>query len=426
MTLSKPRPPYSAGSDSAAASASVPASTPPSATGSTPASASASVCTSGKPTSAQTRAAVTLGEHVRGQLHRMCGAAGLTDSGDSSGLPLLDLLDLLGPTARRPLGAGPPSPSFVCDDHSPVEFSLAFSAGSPVALRLLVEPGCAATTLGERGRLGLHALEALAARRGFPTEPVRRVEDLFLPPVVDGSFALWCAMDLRPDRSAGIKVYLNPRAHGRERSAYVTQEALDRFGFGRAWPALRERSMARGPDRDEILFFALDLGGWDTPRVKVYVARHDITAAEAHTASGLLPGEPAVRVDEFCRTMGGDVARFAHRPLVSCLSYTERDPMHPCGHTVHVPVRDYAPDDEVARDRAVAVLRRYGMDAGVIDSAWAAMTSRRPRDGVGLIAYVSLVQSTWQPPRVNVYFSPEAYTVHPPRASDRAQEGWVR
>ncbi|MFE5759425.1 hypothetical protein ACFQ7M_18415 [Streptomyces massasporeus] len=31
-------------------------------------------------------------------------------------------------------------------------------------------------------------------------------------------------------------------------------------------------------------------------------------------------------------------------------------------------------------------------------------TSRRLRDGAGLIAYVSLVQSTWQPPRVNVYF----------------------
>ncbi|MFE1943280.1 tryptophan dimethylallyltransferase family protein [Streptomyces massasporeus] len=380
---------------------------------------------SGRTSPPAPRTTVTLGEHLRGQVRRMCGAAGFAARGDDSGRALSDLLDLLGPAAHRPLEAGPPSRSFVCDDHSPAEFSLAFSAGSPVSLRLLVEHGCSASTLEENGRLGRQALEALAARRNFSTEPVRRVEDLFFPSARDGRFALWCAMDLRQDLAAGIKVYVDPQAHGRERSAQVAQEALNRFGFGRAWPALRERAMPRGPDRDEILFFALDLGSWHTPRVKVYVAHHDITVAEALTVSRLLPGEPAERVGEFCRLVAGDPERFVHRPLVSCLSYTERHRTHPSGYTVHVPVRDYAPDDEVARDRAVAALRRHGMDPGAIDSAWAAMTSRRPRDGVGLIAYVSLVQSTWQPPRVNVYFSPEAYAVRPPRATNRVQEGWA-
>jgi hypothetical protein len=144
------------------------------------------------------------------------------------------------------------------------------------------------------------------------------------------------------------------------------------------------------------------------------------------TVSSVLPGAPEEHAVEFCRAMGGDPVRFAHRPLVSCLSYTGRDSTHPSGYTVHVPVRDHAPDDGVARDRAKAVLRRYGMDSDVIDAAWAAMTSRHPRDGVGLIAYVSLAQSTWQPPRVNVYFAPEAYAVRPPRAADREQEGRAR
>ncbi|MFI8893811.1 tryptophan dimethylallyltransferase family protein [Streptomyces paradoxus] len=374
--------------------------------------------------SAENPAPVTLGEQVRGQLRRMCGAAGF--AGDGSGLPLFDLLDLLGPAAGRPLGAGPPSPSFVCDDHSPVEFSLAFTAGSPVALRLLVEPGCAADTLEENGRLGRQAVEALAALRDFSTEPLRRVEDLFFPPVMQGSFALWCAMDLRQDLTAGVKVYVDPQAQGRELSSPVTEEALNRFGFGRAWPVLRERVLQRGPGRDEIRFLALDLGRWHTPRVKVYVAHHDITAPQMRTVHGLLPGAPADEAVEFCRAVGGGDGRFAHRPLVSCLSYTGRDVTHPSGCTVHVPVRDHVPHDGIARDRARAVLRRYGMDPGVIDAAWAAMTSRQPRDGVGLIAYVSLVRSTWQPPRVNVYFSPEAYAVRPPRTADHAHEGWAR
>jgi DMATS type aromatic prenyltransferase len=370
-------------------------------------------------TSAEAVTGVTLGEHVGGQLRGVCRAAGFADPDGVGEVPLLDLLDLLGPAARRPLGAGPPSPSFVCDDHSPVEFSLAFTAGSETAVRVLAEPGCTAATLEENGRLGLRALEALASRRAFSTEPVRRVKDLFFPAAVHGPFALWCAMDLRQGRPPGIKVYVNPQAHGRERAAPVVEEALSRFGFGRAWRALRERATPRGPERDEILFFALDLGRWQAPRVKVYVAHHDVTATEVHAVSGLLPGDRAGRVDEFCRVVGGDPGRFAHRPLVSCLSYTERDMEHPSGYTVHVPVRDYARDDGVARKRAAAVLRRHGMDATVIGRAWSAMTSRRPSDGVGLIAYVSLVRSTWQPPRVNVYFSPEAYEVRPPRGTRR-------
>ncbi|WP_432118793.1 tryptophan dimethylallyltransferase family protein [Streptomyces sp. bgisy032] len=380
----------------------------------------------GKTAPAEAPAAVTLGEHLRDQLRRLCGAAGFADSGRGSGRPLFDLLDLLGAAAGRPLRAGPPSPSFVCDDHSPAEFSLAFTAGGPVAVRLLVEPGCAAGTLEENGRLGRRALEALAARRGFSTQPVDRVADLFFPPVMRGSFALWCAMDLRHDLPPGVKVYVDPRARGRERSAEVVEEALRRCGFGGAWPALRDRAMPRGPDRDEILFFALDLGGWDTPRVKVYVAHHDFSAAEMDEVSHLLPGEPAGRAGEFCRAVGGGPGRFGHRPLVSCLSYTERDREHPSAHTVHVPVRDYARDDGVARDRAVAVLRHHGMDPRVIGPAWDAMTSRHPCDGVGLIAYVSLVRSTWQPPRVNVYFSPEAYAVRPARTAERAGEGRAR
>ncbi|MBX9364702.1 hypothetical protein K4G64_26750 [Streptomyces sp. WAC04114] len=154
---------------------------------------------------------MTLGEHPRGQARRMCGAAGFAARGDGSGRALSELLDLLGPAAHRPLGAGPPSRSFVCDDHSPAEFSLAFSAGSPVSLRLLVEPGCSASTLEENGRLRRRALEALAARRDFSTEPVRRVEDLFFPSAMHGLFALWCAMELRQDRPAGLKVYVNPQ-----------------------------------------------------------------------------------------------------------------------------------------------------------------------------------------------------------------------
>lgn len=366
------------------------------------------------PTSAAPASAVTLGEHVAGQLGRLRAAAGTTDGDGARDPAVRDLLDLLGPAARRPLSAGPPSPSFVCDDHSPVEFSLALAPGRPATVRVLAEPGCTADTLAENGRAGMRALEELAARHHFSTGQVRRVADLFLPAAVRSRFALWCAMDLRRDGPPGVKVYVNPRAHGPGRTARVTQEALTRCGFGRAWSALRDRVLARGPGRDEILFLALDLGPWASPRVKVYTAHYGTTAAEADTVSRLLPGARAGQVAAFCRALAGGVERFDRRPLVSCFAYTGRDAERPSGCTTHVPVRDYARDDCVALDRATRVLRDLGMDASVVGRAAAAMTPRALSDGVGLLTYVSLVRSTGQPPRANVYFSPEAYAVRPP------------
>ncbi|WP_159771049.1 tryptophan dimethylallyltransferase family protein [Streptomyces sp. HM190] len=357
------------------------------------------------------RPTVTLGEHLGRQLSGVCDAVGvgLPDGGSTR-----SLLDLLGPSAGRPPTAGPPSPSFVSDDHCPAEFSVSFPTADAPTVRVVVEPGCAARSFAESGRVGRRALEVLAERWGFPTGPVDRVADLFFPATAQGPFALWCAMDLRRNRPPGVKVYVNPACHGRGLSPEVTEEALARFGFGRAWPALLEHAASRGPDHDEFLFFAMDVGDWQTRRVKVYVAHRDFSASGVQAVSRLLPGGRARRLGEFCRTVGGTES-FGRRPLVSCLSFTEGDRERPSGYTVHVPVRDYARDDQVTRNRAATILRRYGMDTDALDRALAAMTRRDASEGVGLISYVSLVQSTRLPPRLTVYLAPEFYEVRPPR-----------
>jgi hypothetical protein len=357
------------------------------------------------------RSVVTLGEHLSRQLSGVCGAVGVSPPDDGS---TRSLLDLLGASEQRPVAAGPPSPSFVSDDHSPAEFSVSFPTADAPTVRVVVEPGCAARSFAESGRVGRRALEALAERWSFSTEPVDRVADLFFPAGAQGPFALWCAMDLRKDRAPGVKVYVNPACHGRDRSVQVTEEALARFGFGRAWPTLLEHAASRGPDSDEFLFFAVDVGDWQTRRVKVYIAHRDFSVTGAQAVSRLLPGGCAQRLGEFCRTVG-DTEFFGRRPLVSCLSFTEWDVERPSGYTLHVPVRDYARDDRVTRNRAATVLRRYGMDTGALDRALAAMTHRGTSEGVGLISYVSLVQSTRLPPRLTVYLSPECYEVRPPQ-----------
>ncbi|MFI6585281.1 tryptophan dimethylallyltransferase family protein [Embleya sp. NPDC050493] len=359
-------------------------------------------------------AAATLGDHLRGRLDRLCRAAG---TADPEGRYRDSLTELLGAGADRPLSA-PAPPSGVSDDHTPAEFSVTFPAGDRPRVRVLTEPGCGAATLAENGRLGRLALQRTARRWDFPLDPLRRVETLFLPAAPQGTFALWCAMELpATPGTPGFKAYLDPAAHGPEHTADVVEEALARFGCARAWPLLREHVAARYPHDDRFAFFAVDLGPWAAPRVKVYVAHHRFDLDGVRRVAGLFSERCGRQAVEFCRIAAG-TDRFDRRPPVSCLSFTGRNPRTPAAYTLHLPVRDHVTDDGHARDRAASLLRRQGLPTGLLDRALGAVSRRRPADGVGLISYLSLVQAPARPPRVTVYLAPEAYRVAPARVRE--------
>ncbi|MFF8606926.1 tryptophan dimethylallyltransferase family protein [Streptomyces sp. NPDC015346] len=359
------------------------------------------------------RSTETLGGHAARQVLRLSEAVGLT--GADSVAYAQTLLTALGPVAERPL-ALPPERSFLSDDHTPVEFSLAFVPDGDPTLRVLLEPGYGAGGLAENGRTGLRVVRAMARDWGFSTKRLDELEDLFFPPNPQGPLALWCALELLPGGVPRVKVYLNPAASGQERSADTVREALRRLGHRRAFAAL--------PEGDRHLFFALDLGDWQEPRVKVYLAHHDLSAAGAAGLSRLDGGPGRAEIQRFFRTAAGqdvDADGFGHpdvpldrRPGLSCHAFTESRTGLPSGFTLHIPVRDYARHDGEALDRAVAVLRRHGMDPAPLVRALAAVTSRRLQDGVGLIAYLGLAYQQGRPPRMNAYISSEAYEVRPP------------
>ncbi|MFI6333952.1 tryptophan dimethylallyltransferase family protein [Streptomyces sp. NPDC050535] len=357
--------------------------------------------------------APALGGFTAGQLVRLCDVVGLSAS--DAEVYARVLIDTLGPLAERPLDLPPPSDSFLSDDHTPVEFSLSFLPGAAPALRLLLEPGCGAGGLPQNGSTGLRVIRELARRWDFSTGQLDRLEDLFFPASAEGPFALWCALELRPGGVPKVKVYLNPAASGQERSAGTVREALRRLGHREAFETL--------PRADGYPFFALDLGDWDTPRVKVYLRHDDLSAAEACRLPRTSPGPGAAELQEFFgtaagspRSAAGQDARLGGRPGLSCHSFTETTTGLPSGFTLHIPVRDYVRHDGEALARAVAVLVRHGMDPAPLLGSLAAVTSRRPRDGTGLIAYLALTHQHGRPPRVTTYISSEAYAVRPPVA----------
>ncbi|MFD9407936.1 DMATS family aromatic prenyltransferase [Streptomyces sp. NPDC059989] len=366
----------------------------------------------------------TLGGHTARQVLRLCEAAGL--NGADSAAYARTVLAALGPVAERSLALPPPDRSFLSDDHTPVEFSLAFVPDADPTLRVLLEPGCGADSLEENGRTGLRIVREMARRWGFSTARLDELEDLFFPPDPEGPLALWCALELVPGGVPRVKVYLNPAASGQERSADTVREALRRLGHKQAFEAL--------PEGDRHLFFALDLGDWEEPRVKVYLAHHDLSAAEAAGLSRVGggtggPGQPEVK-RFFAMAAGHDTdtdadgleaedgqdPRLGRRPVQSCHAFTETATGRPSGFTLYIPVRDYAPHDGEALDRAVAVLDRYGVDPAPLLRSLSAVTPRRLQDGVGLIAYLGLAHQQGRPPRVTAYISSEAYEVKPPTA----------
>ncbi|MFJ4624053.1 tryptophan dimethylallyltransferase family protein [Streptomyces sp. NPDC088812] len=362
----------------------------------------------------------TVGGLTARQLLRLCDVAGL--DGADADLYARTLTDMLGAVAARPLDLPPVTPTFLSDDHTPVEFSLAFVPGAAPTLRVLLEPGCGAGGLARSGRAGLRAVREAAGRWGVPTDRLDELEDLFFPAEPEGPLALWCALELLPGGVPRVKVYLNPAASGQRRAADTVREALRRLGHRQAFDAL--------PPSDRHLFFALDLGDWEEPRVKVYLAHQDLTAAQAGALSRTGDDLGAAQTEAFFRVAAGqDAARGAghdagagaadgpgpvRRPVQSCHAFTETATGLPSGFTLYVPVRDHVRHDGEALARAVALLDRQGLDSAPLERALAAVTSRRPEDGAGLIAYLALAHQRGRPPRVTTYISSEAYQVRPP------------
>jgi DMATS type aromatic prenyltransferase len=307
----------------------------------------------------------------------------------------------------------------VADDHTPVEFSVAFNENERPTLRVLGEAMDLVPSPVANLAAAHRFVRAQAVRFGLPLSRFDRVHEVFATDDPRGAFGLWHSLVFRHGRQPEFKVYFNPEIRGVEEAPALVAEAAERLGVGLSYRtalehATRPGELGRG---DRLTFLALDLHNGPHARVKLYVSHHGAEAADVVRAAGAVDGIDAKEFAEFCAVAGDGTSTFSRRPLVGSFTFVgEAD--GPAGYSVYVPIRSYVSDDEEARDRVAALLDRYGFDRAFLDAAITAVARRPLRDGVGLIAHVSLRLGRPRP-GVTVYLSAEAYQVGPPRQRAR-------
>jgi DMATS type aromatic prenyltransferase len=355
---------------------------------------------------------VSLRDFAIAQLQVLLRAVGLADSAERA---MKLLAEALGPGCARPLSAVPYWPSFVADDHTPVEFSVALAQNELPAVRMIVESLAEQPGLQENVTAALGVLDQLAEQHQLDLRQLDAVRDLFLPADPQGTFAFWYSLIIQPDVPPAIKVYLNPEVRGSESATSLVREGLGRLGLGAAYETVADHALRRD-GLDRFSFFALDLMDEERARVKTYVAHEAAEIPDITNAAAAAPDvDPELLSDVVALACGG-TGPFTGRPLMSSYTFMSGDTDRPSGYSLYIPVRDYVRDDLEACERVLAIMARCGLDTAPFVMALASMVRRPLADGVGLIAHVSLRLGRPRP-GVTVYLSSEAYDVTPARTS---------
>jgi DMATS type aromatic prenyltransferase len=306
--------------------------------------------------------------------------------------------------------------SDVSDDGAPFEFSIALDPNK-AELRVLIEAQGSEPTLQSNWQAGLELNQQLAKQFNVSLDRFEQIADLFSPTNSAAKFSMWHAVCFYPDKEPAFKLYLNPQSQSPSRAAAIVEESMVRLGFTHAWPTLAETAAQRGPDKDEFVYFSLDLAAHSHARVKVYLRHHDATPTELESAlsaaRNYVPGDAI----EFCQAMAAGQSSFSAKPVITAFSWVEGDNITPSSGTLHLPISNYVTDDEIVCDRLDLYFIQHGFPVSTYHAAIEALAIRRLNAGVGMHSYTSLRREQQQK-RVTIYLNPEIKIVRPPKKID--------
>jgi len=302
--------------------------------------------------------------------------------------------------------ASPPYASLVGDDHSPLEYSVAFG-GRGVELRILFEVQAAIPGPLANQRAALAMNERLASHYGTSFAKFSAVEDLFLSSRSARGFSLWHGARFGaggPD----FKIYLNPQAFGPKRALPLVSEALARLGLPTAIPVVEQVVRSRAGS-DALNYFSLDLSDDGASRVKVYFRHEQATARDIEKLFALSATHQAGDVVQFARAMVGHDNALSGKPATSCFAFTQ-DSDGPSAVTYHLPIAHHTSSDATAVERSAAYLSSLGATVAArnFTTAIDAFAPRPLEQAPGVQSYASYRREQTGI-RFTAYLSPELF-----------------
>jgi hypothetical protein len=359
------------------------------------------------------RAVASVVDELTERLVRLCESSGLEPEATATAESVFrSLIVPWSRVARSLSGESEEWLSEISDDNTPIEFSVTLSPEG-AEVRVLFEPQGPEPTLASHREAALAMHERLERDYHADLSRFRRVLDLFLPPNMQGPFALWSAVVFSNRHPPAFKAYFNPQARGPGRAAELVSEALRRLDMPKAVRTLARSVARRDPHRDELKYFALDLSHDPRARVKVYVRHHDATPEDLELVATAAPGSNPGEALQFAKAMGGGAERFRARATFSCAAFVEGDAERPAAVTHYVPVCAYSENDAVVEERVGAYLSEHGLAADPYRSMLRAFANRPLDAGVGMQSWVAF-RRYQNVPRLTIYLGSEARKVHAP------------
>ena len=181
-------------------------------------------------------------------------------------------------------------------------------------------------------------------------------------------------------------------------SRQTVESAFKRLGMQSAWEFL-ERKLS---PETRLPYISLDLEAGSAARTKVY-----LTATHADEVVALTLGsenDPGHRAKDWLGRLLDSEGPYLARPLLVCYAFAgaERVPVS----TVHVPIRSYVPNDQVALQRSLDLLP--AQSARQLGRALEALATPSLSRSRGVLTYVSL-RFVAGSVRVTTYLAPRAY-----------------
>ena len=356
--------------------------------------------------------APSLAEYGSERLDALCAALGVSGDERRGAQAVFQIASEA--WAQAPIAEAPAWENDLTDDGTPFEFSVGFEGEKP-ELRLLFEPQSDVGPLSQHSswHAGRALLGRLQARGLCDCSQLDHVLPLFEPsPDYLPRFTLWLAAVLGEHGASLFKAYLNPEIVGVTHARGLVQRALERIGMPAAWSFVEQRLA----DDTRLPYISLDLQSQQTGRVKLYATATNVDAVER-----LVSGAVSLKRGEatrWLRLLNQSDGPYSNRPILICFGF--RPGASSPEATVHVPIRNYAPNDQEALERTRALLTPKQSEQ--LEASLTALAKAPLRRSHGVLSYVSLRPGRSRV-RVTTYLAPGAYTTG--EGSDRRSSGTI-